>query len=125
MAELTNARYTNLFASPLMAHVWADAAELNGELVERILEHRQRAQAKPGQMSAAGTLIPASSNFAADRATATSHMYEMADRVWAKCWLNTAGATADAVDITCLGKRQSVARLQPDAHASRCHLVGR
>ena len=38
MAELTNARYTNLFASPLMAHVWADAAELNGELVERILE---------------------------------------------------------------------------------------
>ena len=51
MAELTDARYTNLFASPLMAHVWADAAELNGELVERILEHRQRAQAKPGQMS--------------------------------------------------------------------------
>ena len=38
-----------------MAHVWADAAELNGELVERILDHRQRAQAKPGQMSAAGT----------------------------------------------------------------------
>jgi hypothetical protein len=50
MAELTNVRYTKLFASPLMAHVWADAAELNGELVERILEHRQRAQAKPGQM---------------------------------------------------------------------------
>jgi uncharacterized protein (TIGR02466 family) len=42
MRELEGARYSNLFASPLLAHVWADGTELNVQLRERILEHARR-----------------------------------------------------------------------------------
>ena len=80
MAELENARYTNLFASPLMAHVWADAVELNGELTERIFAHRQASagetktnvggwHSEPGQLEFCG---PAGRRL-------VRHMYEMAD----------------------------------------------
>jgi uncharacterized protein (TIGR02466 family) len=41
MAALTDARYTNLFTSPLLSHVLSDAAELNEELIERILAHEK------------------------------------------------------------------------------------
>lgn len=35
-------KFANLFASPLLAHVWADSAELDEQLKERILEHACR-----------------------------------------------------------------------------------
>jgi len=41
MAELARATYTNLFTTPLLSHVWSDAAELNAELVPRILAQEQ------------------------------------------------------------------------------------
>ena len=40
--ELEAARFGSLFASPLLEHMWADSAELNAELRERILEHARR-----------------------------------------------------------------------------------
>ena len=40
MAEISEARLTNLFATPLLAHVWSDAAELNAELRARVEAHR-------------------------------------------------------------------------------------
>ena len=39
---LENARFAGLFATPLLSHVWADAAELNPLLRERILAHEAR-----------------------------------------------------------------------------------
>lgn len=39
MSELDGIRHTNLFATPLLVHVRADAAQLNTELRERILAH--------------------------------------------------------------------------------------
>jgi len=41
MAELEKARSANLFTTPMLAHVWADAAELNGSLRDVILAHEQ------------------------------------------------------------------------------------
>ena len=41
MRELETARSANLFATPMLAHVWADGAELNGPLRDRILAHEQ------------------------------------------------------------------------------------
>lgn len=41
MPELASAKFTNLFATPLMAHVWSDAASLNDELRGRILAHER------------------------------------------------------------------------------------
>jgi len=42
MRELEGARFGNLFASPLLAHVWADGSELNAQLKDSILEHARR-----------------------------------------------------------------------------------
>ena len=42
MRELEAARFGSLFASPLLEHMWADGAELNVELRERVLEHARR-----------------------------------------------------------------------------------
>jgi len=41
MGELEKARSAKLFATPALAHVWADAAELNGLLRDAILAHEQ------------------------------------------------------------------------------------
>ena len=46
MRELERAQSANLFASPLLSHVWADGPELNALLRESILSH---AQAHPGK----------------------------------------------------------------------------
>ena len=42
MRELEGARSGNLFATPLLSHVWADGAELNPQLRESILEYARR-----------------------------------------------------------------------------------
>ena len=42
MRELENARFESLFASPFLAHKWADGPELNAQLRESILEHEGR-----------------------------------------------------------------------------------
>jgi uncharacterized protein (TIGR02466 family) len=42
MAELASAKFTNLFASPLMSHVWSDAPQLTDELRRHILAHEQK-----------------------------------------------------------------------------------
>jgi uncharacterized protein (TIGR02466 family) len=44
MRELAQARFANLFATPLLTHIWADSAELNRQLREAILEHERRHQ---------------------------------------------------------------------------------
>lgn len=41
MGELEKARSANLFTTPMLAHVWADAAELNGPLRDVILAREQ------------------------------------------------------------------------------------
>lgn len=41
MGEMEKARSANLFATPALAHVWADADELNGPLRDAILAHQQ------------------------------------------------------------------------------------
>ena len=42
MRELERARYSGLFASPLLSHVWSDGPELNVQLRELILDHARR-----------------------------------------------------------------------------------
>jgi hypothetical protein len=42
MRDLNSARSANLFASPLLSHIWADAAELNPRLRADILKHEAR-----------------------------------------------------------------------------------
>ena len=42
MAELTGARFTNIFATPLIAHVWSDGAELNPQLADHIFAHERQ-----------------------------------------------------------------------------------
>jgi len=39
MPDFSNARYANIFATPLITHVWDDGSELNSSLRERILVH--------------------------------------------------------------------------------------
>lgn len=39
MSDFSKTRYSNIFATPLVTHVWDDAAELNELLRERILAH--------------------------------------------------------------------------------------
>jgi uncharacterized protein (TIGR02466 family) len=39
MSDFSKTRYANIFATPLVTHVWDDAAELNAPLRERILAH--------------------------------------------------------------------------------------
>lgn len=39
MSDLTAAKFTNLFAAPLVAHVWDDAEDLNDSLRASILAH--------------------------------------------------------------------------------------
>jgi len=80
VGDIRDARLTNLFASPLVAHVWDDGPVLNVELTERILAHRQ---ASPGETktnvggwhSETGQLEFCG---AAGR-TLAKHMYELAD----------------------------------------------
>jgi uncharacterized protein (TIGR02466 family) len=80
MSELGNIRHTNLFATPLLSHVWSDAAALNAELRERILAYERTGKgeqktniggwhSETGQLEfcgAAGRLL-------------IQHMYEMGD----------------------------------------------
>jgi hypothetical protein len=40
--EIEKARSGSLFASPLLSHVWSDAAELNPSLRDSILEQARR-----------------------------------------------------------------------------------
>jgi uncharacterized protein (TIGR02466 family) len=46
MREIENVTFANLFATPLLAHVWADGAELNEQLKDRILEHARKSPSK-------------------------------------------------------------------------------
>ena len=80
MPELSQARFTNLFASPLMAHVWADAAELNGELEAAILI-RQRTSAGEAKTNVGGWHSEAGQlEFCGSAGRRlVRHMYEMAD----------------------------------------------
>jgi uncharacterized protein (TIGR02466 family) len=80
MAELASAKYANLFASPLLSHVWSDASELNEELCQRILAHEQKTSGVAhtnvgGWHSEIGQLEFCGS---AGRRL-VRHMYEMAD----------------------------------------------
>jgi hypothetical protein len=42
MREWEGARAGNLFATPLLSHMWADSTELNPQLRESILEYERR-----------------------------------------------------------------------------------
>ena len=46
MRDIEKAKLANLFATPFLAHVWADGAELNGQLKDRILEHARKTPSK-------------------------------------------------------------------------------
>lgn len=80
MAELTNAKFTNLFATPLMAHVWGDGPALNEKLRETILAYEEATSGEHktnigGWHSETGQL-----EFCGDAGRQLiRHMYEMAD----------------------------------------------
>ncbi|HUB11459.1 MAG TPA: TIGR02466 family protein [Acetobacteraceae bacterium] len=80
MGEITNARLANLFATPLIAHVWSDADALNQELRTHILAHAEATGGEHktnvgGWHSEAGQL-----EFCGDAGRRLiRHMYEMAD----------------------------------------------
>ena len=80
MAELTSAKFTNLFAHPLISHVWSDAAQLHDELVQRILAHEKKTAGVAltnvgGWHSESGQL-----EFCGEAGRRlVRHMYEMAD----------------------------------------------
>ncbi len=80
MPELTAAKLTNLFATPLMVHVWSDAAALNEELRARIFEHQKKSAGEQktnigGWHSESGQL-----EFCGDAGRRLiRHMYEMTD----------------------------------------------
>ena len=127
MPELSQARFTNLFASPLMAHVWADAAELNGELRERILTTAANGagEAKTnvgGWHSEAGQLEFCGVGRAAAR---PPHVRDGrrgdAPRLGR---VPPGGADACAGRLHAWVNVNRDRRLQPHAHASRLHLVG-
>jgi len=42
MRELETARFGNLFATPVLSHLWTDSAELNATLRTSILDHARR-----------------------------------------------------------------------------------
>jgi uncharacterized protein (TIGR02466 family) len=42
MRELETARFGNLFATPMLSHIWADSAELNAQLRDCILDQARR-----------------------------------------------------------------------------------
>jgi uncharacterized protein (TIGR02466 family) len=80
VTELAQIKYTNVFATPLLAHVWSDAAVLNEELRSRILAYERD---NPGESktnvggwhSETGQL-----EFCGDAGRRLiRHMYEMAD----------------------------------------------
>jgi hypothetical protein len=64
MRELERARSGNLFATPLLSHMWADGTELNPQLREIILEYERRHTGRTRPMSVAGILNPGCWNFA-------------------------------------------------------------
>jgi uncharacterized protein (TIGR02466 family) len=80
MQELESARLANLFASPLMVHVWSDGPALNEELRPRILAQQQNSAGEQknnigGWHSETGQL-----EFCGDAGRRlVRHMYEMAD----------------------------------------------
>ncbi len=80
MPELKNVRYTNIFASPLVAHVLSDGPELNEALKERIFAHQRNSDGESktnvgGWHSQSGQL-----EFCGDvGAKLILCMYEMAD----------------------------------------------
>src|SRR5580704_11002663 len=80
MPELANAKFTNLFATPMMAHVWNDAAELNEALRSLILEH-ERASAGERKTNIVGWHSETGQlEFCGDAGRRlVRHMYEMAD----------------------------------------------
>src|ERR1700722_7878967 len=80
MPELANAKFTNLFATPMMAHVWNDAAELNEALRSLILEH-ERASAGERKTNIGGWHSETGQlEFCRDAGRRlVRHMYEMAD----------------------------------------------
>jgi uncharacterized protein (TIGR02466 family) len=80
VADVRSARFSNLFATPLIVHVWDDAAALNAELTTCILTHRaaeagERKSNEGGWHSQTGELEFCG---AAGRML-RRHMYELAD----------------------------------------------
>jgi uncharacterized protein (TIGR02466 family) len=80
MSDFSKTRYANVFATPLVTHVWDDAPELNAPLRERILAHEAKSGgvAKSnhgGWHSETGHL-----EFCGEAGQRlVSHMYELAD----------------------------------------------
>lgn len=80
MSEVAQVKFTNLFATPLLAHVWSDAATLNDELRTSVLAYERdnpgdRKSNVGGWHSEAGRL-----EFCGDAGRRLiHHMYEMTD----------------------------------------------
>ena len=80
LGELNGIKHINLFATPLLVHVWSDAAELNAQLRERILAHERESQGEQktnigGWHSETGQL-----EFCGEAGRRLiRHMYEMGD----------------------------------------------
>ena len=126
MRELEAARFGSLFASPLLEHMWADGAELNVELRERVLEHARRHPGSEqtnvgGWHSEIGRLEFCGS--AGERLV--RHMREMTEEATLPPLrqLFPAAGTAE-LDPQRLGEHQSAGRFQQHAHAPGRDLVG-
>ena len=126
MAELTGARFTNIFATPLIAHVWSDGAELNPQLADHIFAHERQSpgvtktnaggwHSETGQLEFCGEPgAPARPTHVRDRRRGDA---AGPDGV-------PPAASADAVDIVGLGQRQPRRRIDPHSHPSRRDLRG-
>ena len=86
MSDFSKARYANVFATPLVTHIWEDGPELNALLRERILAHEaeSRGVAKSnhgGWHSETGQL-----EFCGDAGRRlVEHMYALADEATRVC----------------------------------------
>lgn len=64
MAEYSSLRFANIFTTPLLTHLWHDAAELNPLLREHIVAHRDGHPGLGKSNQGAGTRKRASSSSA-------------------------------------------------------------
>ena len=80
MAELEKATFANLFASPMISHVWSDAAALNEELRTRILAHEKTTSGAAATNVGGWHSEPGQLEFCGEAGRRlVRHMYEMAD----------------------------------------------
>lgn len=80
MSDFSKTRYTNVFATPLVTHVWEDGPELNALLRERILAHEAESRGVAKSNSGGWHSETGQLEFCGDAGRRlVEHMYALAD----------------------------------------------